>query len=163
MRTHHLGSKWMLTLYSRLYNRLGKLCKWAQPSGAWAGQPRRLWRHCVHARSKAAVWSVDSRHCGALDWSLKKIIFWRSVAHDPKGWQKLDRIENSVYKTIYTFIVWIFTTFRTAGCNTRKLHSLLYNVKCIRTFTGGLFADYQLSHWLVSNQVANGWTRRSCN
>jgi len=26
----------VFTLYSRLYNRLGELCKWAQPSGAWA-------------------------------------------------------------------------------------------------------------------------------
>jgi len=31
--------------HSRLYNRLGELCKWAQPSGAWAVQPGRLWRH----------------------------------------------------------------------------------------------------------------------
>ena len=31
--------------HSLLYNRLGELCKWAQPSGAWAVQPGRLWRH----------------------------------------------------------------------------------------------------------------------
>ena len=33
------------TEHNRLYNRLGELCKWPQPSGAWAGQPGRFWRH----------------------------------------------------------------------------------------------------------------------
>jgi len=49
----------LFALYSRLYNRLCELCKWAQPNGAWAVQPGRLWRHQVDARSKAAVWTVD--------------------------------------------------------------------------------------------------------
>jgi len=31
--------------HSRLYNQLDELCKWTQPSGAWAVQPWRLWRH----------------------------------------------------------------------------------------------------------------------
>jgi len=56
------------TLYSRLYNRLyehghvysrlGELCKWVQPSGAWAVQPGRLWRHLFDAQQGAYV---DSR------------------------------------------------------------------------------------------------------
>jgi len=46
----------LFTLYSRLYNRLGELCKRAQPSGASS--------HDAHdviwlTRSKAAVWTVD--------------------------------------------------------------------------------------------------------
>jgi len=43
--THCSRSYNRLYEHSRLYNRLGELCKWAQPSGAWAVQPGRLWRH----------------------------------------------------------------------------------------------------------------------
>jgi len=43
---------------SRLYNRLGELCKWAQPSGAWAVQPD-AYDVIRLTRSKAAVWTVD--------------------------------------------------------------------------------------------------------
>ena len=88
-----------------LYSQLGGLCKWAQPSGTWAVQPGRLWRHCVHAHSKA----VDSRRCGEFDQNLKKksylFIYLHSVAYDPEGQQKIDWIQNSTYKTIlYLFI-----------------------------------------------------------
>jgi len=41
--------------HSRLYNRLGELCKWAQPSGAWAVQPGRLRRH------------IDAQQGGCVD------------------------------------------------------------------------------------------------
>ena len=40
-----ISSNTMFTLFSRLYNQLAELCKWAQPSGAWAVQPERLGRH----------------------------------------------------------------------------------------------------------------------
>ena len=46
----------LFTLYSRLYNRLGELCKRAQPSGASSQDARDvIWL----TRSKAAVWTVD--------------------------------------------------------------------------------------------------------
>ena len=45
-----------LYLYSRFWNGLDELCK--PKSGAWAGQPRRLWRHSLR-HSKAIVRTVD--------------------------------------------------------------------------------------------------------
>jgi len=39
--TVNVDSNTVFTLYSRFYNRLCELCKWAQPSGAWAVQPGR--------------------------------------------------------------------------------------------------------------------------
>jgi len=63
------------TLNSRLYNRLGKLCKWAQPSGAWAVQPGRLWRRCVIAR----------RLCGQLVDDVARLIEWIFKTFRPAG------------------------------------------------------------------------------
>ena len=48
----------MFTLYNRLHNRWDELCKWAEPSGAWAVQPGRLWRHCVTARRLRGQWTM---------------------------------------------------------------------------------------------------------
>jgi len=39
--TVNVDSNTVFTLYRRFYNRLCELCKWAQPSGAWAVQPGR--------------------------------------------------------------------------------------------------------------------------
>jgi len=44
--------------HNRLYNRLDKLCKWAQQRGAWAVQLGRYGAIRL-TRSKAAVWTVD--------------------------------------------------------------------------------------------------------
>jgi len=47
-------------LHNRLYYRLGELCKWAQPSGAWAVQPGRMtslgWR--TAKRQKVNRWRM---------------------------------------------------------------------------------------------------------
>ena len=67
-----IGHYTVFTLYnwlyehSQLYNQLDELCKWAQPSGAWAVQPGCYWRHYVDAQQGDCV---DSRRCAC---SLEK-------------------------------------------------------------------------------------------
>jgi len=58
-------------------------------------------------RSKAAVWTVDvvARLIEILGKNSYLFIL-RSAAYDPEGWQKLDRIQNHVYKTL--FIIYLF-------------------------------------------------------
>ena len=51
----------VFTLCDRLYNRSDEVGKWAQSSGAWAGQPGRLWRHCVTARRLCGQLTDDAR------------------------------------------------------------------------------------------------------
>ena len=88
---------WHLYEHTRLYNLLGELCKWAQPSGAWAVQPGRLYKSLFTENSVATQkqystsintnkiqnktslgWRaqqggcVDSRWCGAFDENFNK-------------------------------------------------------------------------------------------
>jgi len=88
---------------------------------------------------------VDSWRCGAFDRNLKRRIiiysFLCSVAYDPKGWQKLDRIQNSICKTLLQ----IFKTFRTAS----------YTTSC----TSGCKVYMDLDKWHTSPQE---WTLTVC-
>jgi len=112
-------------------------------SSAGAGQPGRLWRHCVHAHRKVAVWTVDVV-AHLIEIFKRRIIIYSflcSVAYDPKGWQKLDRIQNSIYKTLLQ----IFKTFRTAS----------YTTSC----TTGCKVYMDLDKWHTSPQE---WTLTVC-
>ena len=64
---------------------------WAQPSGAWAVQPGRLWRHYVDVQQGGCV---DSKQCGTFDPIFKKktylfIYFLPSVTLWFQGWRKI--------------------------------------------------------------------------
>ena len=110
----------VFTLYSRLYNRLCELCKWAQPSGAWAVQPGRLWRHYAQQGG-----CVDSRRCGAFDRFFKELLFVHlflpSAAHDPEGWQKLDRSQNSNKTVLYSIYLFIYLLYEYSKGFTRPV------------------------------------------
>ena len=88
--------------HSRLNNRLGELCKWAQPSGAWA------------ARSKAAVWTVDDV-ARLIDIKKNSYLFIFTIVWSC-GMTKMRSITTLSKTLLYLFIIWIFKTFRPAGC-----------------------------------------------
>jgi len=109
----------------------------------WSG-PARTFMTSLRSRTQEGG-CVDSWRCGAFDRNLKRRIiiysFLCSVAYDPKGWQKLDRIQNSICKTLLQ----IFKTFRTAS----------YTTSC----TSGCKVYMDLDKWHTSPQE---WTLTVC-
>ena len=81
----------------RLQNRLGKICKWAQSSGAW-------------------VWTVDDV-ARSIEF-IKRILVYLFIFTIGWGMTKIRSTTKNLLYSIYLFIIWIFKTFHPAGCTT---------------------------------------------
>ena len=114
---------------------LGELCKWAQPSGAWAVQSGRFWRYSVDAQQGGYV---DSRRCGAFDRIFKKnsylfIYLLPSVAYDPEGWQNFNwpktiKLYSTLFICLFIYLLYEYSKrFVQPGRLYNRLYSWLYN------------------------------------
>jgi len=109
--------------HSRLYNGWVNYANEPIEKRRLSGPARTLvtslgWRAARRLCGQSTTWRVRSNFFNKI--ILIYLLIFTSVAYDPQGWQKLDQSQNStkLYSTllIYLFIIWIFKTFRPAGC-----------------------------------------------
>ena len=102
----------VFTLYSRLYNRLGELCAAKRRLSG----PARTLAVIRLTCSKSAVWTVDDV-ARSVEFFLTCYFFYFTLGSIwPRGMTKTRPITKLYFTPFFYFYIWIFETFRPAGC-----------------------------------------------